>query len=69
MATEITASAAPARIPSTNRLGAHEAERPFMMFSCKPDKAAEWESKLLTEQEVVASERPRQGWPDRRQDD
>ena len=40
-----------------------------MLFSSKPDKAAEWQSKLLTEQEVVASERPRQGWPDRRQDD
>lgn len=40
-----------------------------MMFSSKPDKAAEWQLKLLTEEEMVVSERPRQGWPDRRQDD
>lgn len=40
-----------------------------MMFSSKPDKAAERQSKLLTEQKVVASERLRQSSSEGRQDE
>ena len=40
-----------------------------MMFSSKPDKAAERQSKLLTAPKVVAFERPGQSSSDGRQDE
>ncbi len=40
-----------------------------MMFSSKSDKAAEWQSKLLTAAKVVAFERPGQSSSDGRQDE
>lgn len=39
------------------------------MFWGKPDKAAQWQTKLATEQEAVASHQPGQSSADEKQDD
>ncbi len=59
----------PATIPSTNPPGDHEPERAVVLFSRKPDKATEWQTKLATEQEAVASGQSGQGSSDEKKDE